>query len=437
MTDPPNLKLSVLEELHRAFDTGLDGVSDRQRALLTYLVTEELEGRGDRIKAYSIATEIFGRPADFDPQQDSIVRVEIGRLRQALGRYYLTAGKDDLVVISIPKGQYRPVFSPARSLAPADGAALIERAPAKTRSRFALFSALGVLVAALGGLAVWKFSAPRPSPVARGARGPVVAITPFEMHADRDGQDYIAGGLQFDLADVLSDYNWLTVVPLNENAAGNGEAEPKPDFFIRGALRLIGDDVKATVLLLDGPTGAVRWTNRYEFRLNSGEVRAAQRDLVVKIGRDVGNPVGIVADIERANRAVDDARTDEAFTCHLRATQYWRNFHSKDYAPAWRCFAALPASAGADAATLAIRAILTLDPLNLPLTNRSFAKARIDALALSTQALDMNNLGFLPRAARYLTALCVGDAETFRQIAAKRWNAFPTARSRWRTLARG
>jgi adenylate cyclase len=75
------MKLAVLEELHRAFDSGLDGASERQRGLLSYLVTEELEGRGERIKAYSIATEVFGRAKDFDPQQDSIVRVEVGRLR--------------------------------------------------------------------------------------------------------------------------------------------------------------------------------------------------------------------------------------------------------------------------------------------------------------------------------------------------------------------
>lgn len=421
-----NLKLLVLEELHRAYDSGLDGVSDRQRALLTYLVTEEVEGRGDRIKAYSIATEIFGRPADFDPQQDSIVRVEIGRLRQALERYYLTAGRDDPVVISIPKGQYRPVFTPAQPPAPAAPQAKPPgQAPAKPRGRVALIGAIAVLIAALGGLMVWKYAAPRPSPPAFGARGPVVAIPPFEIHADKDGQDYIAGGLQLDLADVLSDYNWLTVVPLNENVSSGDDAGPKPDFLVRGSLRLIGDDVKATVLLLDGATGAVRWTNRYEFPLNSGEVRSMQRDLVTKIGRDVGNPFGIVADIERAKRAMDDSRTDEAFACHLRAMQYWRNFHSKDYAPAWRCFAALPASAGADAATLAMRAILTLDPLNMALTHRSFADARAEALTLSTRAMDINALDFLPRAARYMAALCVSDTETFRHIARETAERFP------------
>jgi hypothetical protein len=35
-----------------------------------------LEGRAERIKAYTIATSVFGRDKNFDPQVDSIVRIE-------------------------------------------------------------------------------------------------------------------------------------------------------------------------------------------------------------------------------------------------------------------------------------------------------------------------------------------------------------------------
>ena len=423
-TDPQRIKLSVLEELHRAFDSGLDGASDRQRALLTYLVTEELEGRGDRIKAYSIATEILGRPADFDPQQDSIVRVEVGRLRQALERYYLTQGKNAPVVISIPKGQYRPVFLTTPVEAPP---------PAPPRRFLAIAGALALLAVALLGAGFWVFSAgPRPGPKPM-SRGPVIAIAPFELHADRDGQAFVAGGLQVDLADVLSGYAWLTVVPLGDNdslisdGAPNGDGARRPDFILRSTLRLIGEDASATVLLLEGRTGAVRWTNRYDFRLRSGEVRAMQQDLVERIGRDLGNPFGVVADIERARRALDESLSDEAFTCHLRAMQYWRNFHSRDFAPAWRCFEALPPAASADATSLAMRAILMLDPLYLELMHRTFDEARTDALSLATRAYELNSFEFVPRAARYLTAVCAGDAETFRSIARDTAERFPNS----------
>jgi hypothetical protein len=77
---------------------------------LTFVVDETLAGRGDRIKAYNVAADALGRDADFDPQNDPIVRVEAGRLRRALDHYYTNGGAGDPVVIDLPRGHYVPVF---------------------------------------------------------------------------------------------------------------------------------------------------------------------------------------------------------------------------------------------------------------------------------------------------------------------------------------
>ena len=82
--------------------------SARNRKLLDYVVAETLAGRADRIKAYTLATVVFERGPDFDPQLDPVVRLEASRLRKALEHYYLTAGKDDPVRIAIPKGLVHP-----------------------------------------------------------------------------------------------------------------------------------------------------------------------------------------------------------------------------------------------------------------------------------------------------------------------------------------
>ena len=84
--------------------------SERNRRFLQYVVEETLSGRTERIKAYSVATSVFGRDASFDPQTDPIIRIEASRLRRSLERYYLTAGKHDPVRIEIPKGSYVPTF---------------------------------------------------------------------------------------------------------------------------------------------------------------------------------------------------------------------------------------------------------------------------------------------------------------------------------------
>jgi hypothetical protein len=74
--------------------------------LLRYLAKHALDHPGTPIKEYQIATEVFGRSDDFDPQLDSMVRVQAGRLRGKLAEYYSANGSDDSIVAELPKGTY-------------------------------------------------------------------------------------------------------------------------------------------------------------------------------------------------------------------------------------------------------------------------------------------------------------------------------------------
>lgn len=85
-------------------------LSERNKRFLRYVVEETLAGRGDRIKSYSIALDVFGRPADFDGVKDSIVRTEATRLRSALAAFYRGAGANEPLRIWIPPGAYVPHF---------------------------------------------------------------------------------------------------------------------------------------------------------------------------------------------------------------------------------------------------------------------------------------------------------------------------------------
>jgi hypothetical protein len=84
--------------------------SYRLSSFLSFIVEMTLAGHGDKLKAYTIAVEALGRGANFDPQTDPIVRVEAGRMRQALARYYSGSGRDDPLVIEVPRGSYVPAF---------------------------------------------------------------------------------------------------------------------------------------------------------------------------------------------------------------------------------------------------------------------------------------------------------------------------------------
>jgi hypothetical protein len=78
--------------------------------LLRYLAEHSLDHPGVALKEYQIATEVLGRPSGFDPQSDSTVRVQAGRLRVKLAEYYTHEGLDDPVLVELPKGTYALSF---------------------------------------------------------------------------------------------------------------------------------------------------------------------------------------------------------------------------------------------------------------------------------------------------------------------------------------
>ncbi len=74
--------------------------------LLEYLSHHTLSSPAEHLKEYQIGTEALGRPADFDPQSESTVRVQVRRLREKLAEYYDSAGIQDCILVEIPKGRY-------------------------------------------------------------------------------------------------------------------------------------------------------------------------------------------------------------------------------------------------------------------------------------------------------------------------------------------
>ncbi len=85
--------------------------SPRLVELLNYIGEESVAGRADRIKGFTIGQAIYAADLDFEPESNSIVRVEMGRLRRRLAEYYLNSGRTDPIVVDIPKGSYAPKFT--------------------------------------------------------------------------------------------------------------------------------------------------------------------------------------------------------------------------------------------------------------------------------------------------------------------------------------
>src|SRR6202035_4659575 len=78
--------------------------------LLRYLAEHSLDHPREALKEYQIATEVLGRSGGFDPQSDSTVRVQAGRLRIKLAEYYAHEGQEDPIIVELPKGSYSLTF---------------------------------------------------------------------------------------------------------------------------------------------------------------------------------------------------------------------------------------------------------------------------------------------------------------------------------------
>ncbi|HEY4355812.1 MAG TPA: hypothetical protein VGN16_08705 [Acidobacteriaceae bacterium] len=119
------------EECLRQVQRILQSVSFRNAAtlqqLLQFLATRALDpSQKEPLKEYTIGVEAFGRSGDFDPKTDTIVRVQIHRLRQKLKEYYDSEGSRDPIFIEFPKGHYHPHFE---ALAAPEAAPSVSQAP--------------------------------------------------------------------------------------------------------------------------------------------------------------------------------------------------------------------------------------------------------------------------------------------------------------------
>ncbi len=101
---------AIREQLDRIIRSGSFVQSPRRQRFLEYIINETLAGRGQRLKGYNIALEVFGRSETFDPAVDPIVRIEAGRIRERLRDYYRAEGQRDPIYIQLPKGTYTPKF---------------------------------------------------------------------------------------------------------------------------------------------------------------------------------------------------------------------------------------------------------------------------------------------------------------------------------------
>jgi len=79
-------------------------------SILSYVGRESFRAPQRHIKEYEIAVEALGRDASFDPAKDSVVRVDVSKLRKRLEQYYATEGISHSLQVRLPNSGYMPIF---------------------------------------------------------------------------------------------------------------------------------------------------------------------------------------------------------------------------------------------------------------------------------------------------------------------------------------
>ena len=155
--------------------------------LLRYLGKQAIDHPGVPVKEYQIATEVYGRQADFDPQLDSMVRVQAGRLRAKLAEYYNTEGATDRVVVELPKGSYAVAFHERTTVAHGNGSAAgtwannpVESAASVAQRRYLVTGLSLALVLALA-VAGWLWAHRATEASSKGSVPESAALAPIRI----------------------------------------------------------------------------------------------------------------------------------------------------------------------------------------------------------------------------------------------------------------
>jgi hypothetical protein len=109
----------LLDQVERILHSEELRGSEALRRLLRFLAGKSVCGEADELKEYTVAIDGLGKPASYDPRQNSAVRIQVGRLRQKLADYYRTEGRHDPILIDVPKGRFKLKFELRDSSAPA------------------------------------------------------------------------------------------------------------------------------------------------------------------------------------------------------------------------------------------------------------------------------------------------------------------------------
>jgi TolB-like protein/Flp pilus assembly protein TadD len=282
---------TISEQLNRILTSATFVNSGRLSRFLRFTVERATEGRADELKEYSLALSVFDKRDSFDSRFDPIVRVEAGRLRTRLKRYYETEGREDPVVIDLPKGSYVPRFASPQPAAPPIASATPSYSPNS------------------------------------------IAVLPFADHSPQRDQEYFCDGMTEELINALTKVRELRVVAWTSALHLRGKANDlrkvadqlKVGTIVGGSVRKAGDRLRITVQLIGAADDRYLWSEIYDRELK--DVFSIQEEISRAIVARLTVQIADAPDHQLVRR---NTESFEAYTLYLKGRHAWnqRSEHS-------------------------------------------------------------------------------------------------------------
>lgn len=260
--------------LERIIDSRQFCNSPRLSRFLSYVVEETLEGRMDRLKGYTIGLEVFDKPDDFDPQTDTIVRVQARALRRKLDQYYAQDGAQDPVRISIAKGSYEPKFEQFWDVKPQ----------------------------------IKEIASSNVQPT----RKPSIAVLPFDDFSQNGSHEFYSLGLTEEIIADLSRFKELSVFSRSTTQKAKSEGlsvkqmreKFLPDFILEGSFRTDDETVSVTVNLVEASEDKVILVDTFKHQMSPAALYGMQDEIAELIASRISDQFGPIGQFAKRARRV-------------------------------------------------------------------------------------------------------------------------------------
>lgn len=265
--------------------------NERLTKFLRFVVERHLEGKDGEIKETVLAVEVFGRAPDHDPKLDSIVRTEAGRLRARLSEYCLGDGKNDELVIELPKGGYVPVIRLAEP--PAQEVHEPSPPPARQKASGKAWRVAGISAAIAAAVAFgwWRWQQHN-APV-------TVAVLPLINLTQDPAHDFFADAITGELIRDLSILDGLVVRSQTSSFVFKGKSTPvrdageqlNVDYILEGSVMRADHRLRINAQLVRVRDDVPVWSGQYEreltdiFAIQDEISRGIVNSLRLKLGR--------------------------------------------------------------------------------------------------------------------------------------------------------